>query len=214
MGLINGTVSYLRFVAMGELGELSEDNLKDALEAHAFRDIDPHGEEERTVGWVRFDDPFSAEWGPGELIQPGGLCVLRLRIDTLKVPAMTLKAYIQAAEREKLQAAARDKLSRAEKDQIKMDVRKDLRRRSLPKMALVDVLWNLSTGEVRLFSTARGTAALFTELFEKTMALELRSVGPMTVLWMRGLSEEDAEALSRTEPERFHLPAATGAAES
>ncbi len=210
MGLLNGTVSYLRFVAMGELGDLNEETLKDALEAHAFRDIDPNGDEERSVGWVRFDDPFSAEWAPGELIQPGGLVVLRLRIDTLKVPALTLKAYIHAAERDRLTAAARDKLTRAEKDQVKVEVRKDLRRRSLPKMALVDVLWNLSTGDVRLFSTGRAVAALFCEVFEKTMALELRSVGPMTVLWLRGLAEEDAEALSRTEPERFHLPVGSG----
>jgi DNA recombination-dependent growth factor C len=210
MGLVNGSVGYLRFAALGELGEAGEAQFAEALAAHGFRDIDPHGEEEQTVGWVRLDDPFSAEWGPTELLQAGGLLLFALRLDTLKIPALTLRAYCQAAEREQLAAARRDKLTRAERDAVKQQVRRTLRGRSLPKLALVEVAWNLSTGEVRLFSTSRAVAGRFVELFEKTFAIALRPVGPMTVLWLRGLDEADAEALARTEPERLHLPPARG----
>ena len=215
MGLINGSVGYLRFVAMGDLSEVDETALCEALAAHAFRDIDPFSEEERTYGWVRFDDPFSSNWGPGELIREGGLIVLRLRVDTLKVPAMTLKAYIQAAERDRMIAAGRESLTRPERDAVKTDVRKDLRGRSLAKLALVDVAWNLSTGEVRLFSTGRGVAQLFVELFEKTFAVELRTVGPRTVLWLRGMLDDDLDLLAYTDVERFNVmdDGAGGAAE-
>lgn len=207
MGLLTGSVSYLRFLAQGDLPAALEDAYAAALADHGFRDIDPDGEEERNAGWVRLDDPFTATWQPHEITSNNGLLVWRLRIDTLKIPAVMLKHWVDAAEREFLARQGRDKLTRPEREALKHKVRKDMRRRSLAKMALVDIAWNLTTGEVRLFATSRAVATLFVEVFEKTFALTLRPVTPMSVLWLRGLDDAALEALAATEPERFHLDA-------
>ncbi len=207
MGILTGNVGYLRFVVIGELPDELGEAYADALQGHAFAEIDPAGDEERAVGWVRFDDPFASEWAPAELGAADGRVLLRLRVDGLKVPGLMLKAYQQVAERNRLRQAGRDKLTRAEKDQIKLEVKKDLRGRSLPRMALHDVVWNLSSGEVRLFATSKAVAGLFVEIFEKTFAVQLRMLSPLTVLWNRGVSDEDLEKLAATEPERFHLDA-------
>ena len=207
MGLLTGSVGYIRFAAIGEVPDALGDVYAEALAGHAFREIDAFGEEERSQGWVRFDDPFSSEWAPHEIGEEGGRVVFRMRVDTLKVPAVMLKAYTVAGERERLRAAGREKLTRPEKDQVKSDVRKELRRRSLAKMALYDIVWNLGSGEVRLFATSRSVAGLFVEAFEKTFALKLQQLSPAVVLWMRGMVDEELDQLAGLEPERFHLQA-------
>ncbi len=206
MGVLKGSLSYTRFVT---IGELPEDDLEGAwiqcLESHAFREIQPHSEEEVSAGWVRFEDPFRSEWEPGELITSGGVVVLTMRIDTLKIPALTLRAYTNAAEKERLQQLQREKLTRAERDTVKVEVRKQLRTRSLARMQLIEAAWNVSSGELRLMSTSSSVVSLFVELFEKSFALQLRQVGPLTLLWLRGVEEEDLDRLELLEPERFHL---------
>lgn len=206
MGLLNGSASYCRFVTIGELPEEElEQRWVDALEANAFREIQPHSEEEMSAGWVRFDDPFESEWNPAEVVSADGVILLRMRIDTLKIPAVTFKAYLAAAEKARLKKLQREKFTRAEKDQIKAEVKKDLRVRSLAKMQLIEAAWNMGTGELRLFSTSKTVAGTFVELFEKTFSLSLRPVGPITLLWLRGMSDEDLEKLELVESERFHL---------
>lgn len=205
MGILHGSLSYQRFVALGELPEDPETAWCPALSDRGFIEIDPTGDIEESCGWVRFDDAFESSWAPGELIEPGGIVLLRMRVDTLKIPAATLKAHTARAERLRCKALGVDKLTRNERDLVKAEMRKELRRRSLPRMQLVECAWNLSTGEMRLGATGRRLAGLFVDVFEKTFALSLRVVGPQTVLWLRGLDEAQLDALGSVEPERFHL---------
>ena len=206
MGLLNGSASYCRFVTLGELPEEEmEQTWADALEANGFREIQPHSEEEVSAGWVRFEDAFESTWEPSELVGAGGVVVLRMRVDSLKIPAVTYKAHLIAAEKSRLKKLQRDKFTKSEKDQIKLEVKKDLRVRSLAKMQLIEAAWNISSGELRLFSTSKTVAAAFVELFEKTFGLSLRPVGAITLLWLRGMSEEDLERLELIDSERFHL---------
>ena len=102
---------------------------------------------------MRFDDPFSSEWAPHEIGEEGGRVVFRMRVDTLKVPAVMLKAYTVAGERERLRAAGREKLTRPEKDQVKSDVRKELSRRSLAKMVSWRVTATVDTFIISYFVT-------------------------------------------------------------
>ena len=206
MGLLNGSASYCRFVTLGELPEEEvEQTWADALEANGFREIQPHSEEEISAGWVRFDDAFESTWVPAEVIESSGVVVLRMRIDTLKIPAVTFKAHLIAVEKDRMKKLQREKFTKTEKDQIKVEVKKDLRVRSLARMQLIEAAWNIGSGELRLFSTSKSVAGAFVELFEKTFSLSLRPVGPITLLWLRGMSEEDLERLEMIESERFHL---------
>jgi hypothetical protein len=204
-------MSYLRFVALGELPEELESAWAKALGDHAFEDIDPGGDAPRSFGWVAFDDALSGQFEAAGLIGRGGIVLLRMRVDTLRVPAATLKAYVEHAiveqgklvEHGKLKGGVR--LSRAERAMITIDVRKQLRRRSLPKMQLIEAAWNISTGELRVLTTSKTVAALFVDLFERTFSLTLRIVGPKTVLWLRGVEQEEIEALEALEPAALHL---------
>lgn len=205
MGLANGTLSYLRFVAQGDMPEQWEEAWCEALQANGFHEIDPSSEVEQSCGWVRFDDAFEANWVPADLLGAGGLVLLRMRVDTLKVPAATLKAHLERAISHRCKTLGIDKLTRNEIEMLKLEVKKELRRRSLPRMQLVELAWNVGSGELRLMTTSRGTATHFVDLFEKTFRMELRVIGPRSVLWLRGMQAEALDALGALEPERFHL---------
>ena len=77
---------------------------------------------------------------------------------------------VDQAAREKAAASGVDQLSRRELDLLKLEVKKKLRLRSLPRMQLVEAAWQVQTGEVRLFSTSKTVATLFVDRFEKTFA--------------------------------------------
>ena len=207
MGLAGGSISYLRFAA-SPVAEGVEEAFAQALTEHRFVDIDPRSEEERRVGWVRFDDPFEGEFDPASLVSESGHIFLKIRIDTLKIPGPTLKVYVQQAAKSRAAQQGRDKLVRKELDAIKLEVKKSLRVRSLPRLQLLEIVWNIQTGEVRLLATSRALADTFLELFEKTFGQTLRPVGLLTVLWLRGLSEAEVDSLAGLEPERFHLTTA------
>ena len=204
MGIVAGTVSYLRFVS-GDLPEQFEVRFCDALNNHAFHEIDAHSDVEVQRGWVRFDDAFEANFEPPTLVDGGGHMLFRLRIDTLRIPNTTLKAWTTREDRERCVKLNRDKLSKKERDQLKLEVKKKLRLRSLPNMKLVEVDWNVATGEVRLAATSKAVAAHFIDAFEKTFEIKLEPVGLLKVLWLRGLKDDEVDALARLEPERFHL---------
>jgi DNA recombination-dependent growth factor C len=204
MGLLSGAVSYLRFVA-NPVPEGFEEPYCDMLAQHAFHEIDPRSELEESVGWVQADDAFAAEFDPRTLVSSSGHIVLRLRVDKLKIPAGTLKAYVDKAAKETAVKAGRDKLNKRETDALKLEIKKQLRVRSLPRMTLLEVVWSVATGEVRLMSTSRAVAAVFIDKFEKTFAQALQPVGLQTILWLRGMGEAERDSLGLLEPERFHL---------
>ncbi len=205
MALLGGPMSYLRFVALGELPEEFESTWAKALGDDAFEDIDPGGDAQRSFGWVAFDDALSGQFEAAGLIGRGGIILLRMRVDTLRVPAATLKAHVEHAIAELLETRDGARLSRAERAMVTLDVRKQLRRRSLPKMQLIEANWNIGTGELRVLTTSKTVAALFVDLFERTFSLTLRIVGPKTVLWLRGVEDEEIEALEALEPAALHL---------
>jgi|GEM_PF-6306533 len=205
MGLSKGSIGYIRLVAMGDIPEQFEEPYTDALLENQFRDLDAQSDEEVVHGWVRLDDPLSTQFKTHELVQTGPVIPLCLRIDTLKVPAATLRAHVKHREKKKLAEFGRPKLTRAEKEQIRTDVRRNLRSLSLPKMQLAEAIWNLGTGELRLISTSKSTVGFFIERFEKTFGLNLNELGPRGLLWMRGFTDDELARLGGVEPERFHL---------
>ncbi len=212
MGLRKGSLGYVRFVATGEIPEEFERIYTEGLNGHAFREVDPYTDEDETAGWVRGDDPLMAEFEEHELVLPGAIILLRLRIDTLRVPAALLRAHVDHEVKRILKEQDRAKLTRAERQQVTADVKKDLRRRSLPKMQLVDATWNLGTGEVRVLSTSKKSLGHFVDRFEKSFALVLQPLGQRNTLLLRGVDEQLVDQLCMLDPVLFHLPPNTAGA--
>ena len=205
MALLKGSVSYLRFTVPTDLPDGYAVPFCDLIAQHKFREINPHDEQEESSGWVRFDDAFSSEHDPATLVDDHGYLLLRLRIDRLKVPRATLDAHVEQAVRKKAAASGREKLSKSEALVVKLEENKKLRARSLPQMKLIDVAWNVQTGEVKLFSTSKKVVGLFTDLFKQTFGHEPTQVHLRSTQVLRSWKQEQIDAIAFLAPERFHL---------
>lgn len=209
MGLVSGRVSYRRYrvskVPAPREGMSFEADLCDRLMHNGFREIEPSSDVETSAGWVRIDDGCVSDFSPkDEPLRSAALLVVRLRIDTLRVPNGTLKAFVESAARARCRQQQRERLSGKEKTQLTLETKKDLRKRSLPKLQLVEMAWDLSSGQVRLFTTSNRVAEVFEELFGKTFEAELSPIGLLNQLEQQNLSAEELAGLSLLAPERFH----------
>ena len=205
MGLAKGGIGYLRMLVKGVIPDDFADVYAEALQGAAFLDIDPTGDQQEAVGWVRWNDALETDFSHGPDVLGDDVVLLRMRVDSLKVPTATLKAHVEHRIRYLRREQGRPKLTRNEKQQVTADIRRNLRQMSLPKMAMTEAQWSMSTGEIRLFGTSKRTVALFIDLFEKTFALKLDGMGPRNLLTMRGMADEDLERLEMSEPDQFHL---------
>ena len=205
MGLAKGGIGYLRLFAKGVMPDDFEEAYTNALLAHAFLPIDPMSEQQESCGWVNWYDALLSEFENGPKMLEGDVMLLRMRVDTLKVPTTTLKAHVEHRARSLCKAQNRPKLTRNERQMVATEVQRGLRQDSLAKMSLVEAVWSMSTGEIRLLSTSKRTVALFIDLFEKTFALKLDVMGPRNLLMMRGMTDEDLGMLEVTEPDQLHL---------
>jgi DNA recombination-dependent growth factor C len=205
MALLKGSVTYLRFTVPTDLPDGYPEPFCDLIAQHGFREIDPHSDQDESVGWVRFDDAFSSEHDPATLVDEHGYLLLRLRIDRLKVPTATLNAFVARAEREKAAERGGHKLSRAELTALKLEINKRLRLRSLPRMQLIEIAWQVQTGDVRLFSTSSSVVEMFTNRFKQTFGQEPLRVDLQSVLRLRDWKQDDIDALAFLAHERFHL---------
>ena len=185
MGALKGSISVRRYVVLDKLPAEARKKLTKGLRAHAFVPVDPRGDAERSVGWVDLHDGENAELSPELLFwngTDGEQLRVTLRIDVLKPPAAEVKRQtaVRVAEREKAEDRA---LARREKQAIKDEVARQLRLRTLPRVRLPDVVWNLDTGVLWLWSQAKGVNEAFLELFAKSCALKLDIDGPAR--WVR-----------------------------
>jgi hypothetical protein len=205
MGLASGGVGYLRMIVNGTFPDDYEEVYGNALKALSFLPLDPTTEQQEAYGWVAWDDALSSDFSNGPALLAGDNMLLRMRIDTLKIPATTLKAHVEHRVKQLAQEQGRGKLTRNERSQVTADTKRSLRQQSLAKMALVEAQWSMATGEIRLLGTAQRTVALFIDLFEKTFALKLEVMGPRNLLMMRGMTDEDLNSLAASEPDQLHL---------
>jgi recombination associated protein RdgC len=199
MGALKGSISVRRYLVLEKPPADARKRLHRGIKAHAFVPIDPKGDVERSAGWVSIQDGDDLELTPEKLFfvsaAPGGGEQLRvtLRIDVLKPPAGEVRRQVAARARV-IENAEDRKLSRREKQTLKDEISRTLRLRSLPRTKLTDLVWNLDTGVLYLWSQTKGVNEQFLDLFVKSCALKLDVDGPAR--WAR----DAGPALNKLEP--------------
>ncbi len=171
MGALQGTVTVRRFIARGDKPKDPNRLLKGAR-AHVLVPIDPKSDVEKVAGWATLADPTDLDLTADKMFF-GPAVALAVRVDALVPPAAVVKRLVA----EKLRQAGR-RPSRAEKQAAKDEVKKSLRSRYLPTMRATDLVWQTDTGLVHLWSHAKATTEIATDLFYKSFGLELVPFGP------------------------------------
>ena len=202
MGALSGTLTYKQYRVEGDLPEGFRDKFVEALQRDGFREINIDGDDDRSIGWVTVENLLDAQFSTEKLLFTHYLCVA-LREDVVKVPANTLKVYLQKEEIEVKKRLDREKLTKSERDELRELVQAKLRRKALPSIRTFDVVWDLNTRSLWFWSQNRGLCDNFEELFENTFGMSLVPYNTYCGLEEAGLSERDLERVVALEPADF-----------
>lgn len=203
MGAFTGGLAFRRYTTVEPLPAEFKDLFQKGIAEHAFRPIEPANDEERSIGWASAHFALDTNIQP-EMYRFNEYIVLAMRIDTLTVPGPMLKLYTEAEARRVMAENSRDSLNRYERAEIKERVKMELRRKMIPSVKAIDMVWNITDGIVRFFSGNEKVNLEFQELFESTFDRLLIPDSPYTAgLHGPVLTEEERGALEDVDPAMF-----------
>lgn len=203
MSFLKASTSFTRFRITDEIPPQLWGEILDRLRKHAFRDIDETSEE-RSLGWVSFEDMLDAEW-MREAPQKGAYIAFSLRLDTRRVPPAVLKkhtAIALKAEEAHNREQGKKYISRERKKELRELVQSRLMQRCLPVPAEFNVVWNTGDNTVYFASTQPKMIEAFQEHFTQTFELDLDQLSPYG-LAAKILGEDGLARLDHLEPSRF-----------
>lgn len=203
MGFISASTSFTRYRIIEEIPDTLWPELTDRLKKNAFQDID-HTADERSFGWVCFDDMLDPEWvtAPPE---KGEFVTFGLRLDTRRISAAVMKKHFTMAlnqEMARMEKEGKKFVSRDRKKELREQTKLKLMARSLPVPAVFDVVWNIRTNVVYLSSSQAKLRSLFEDIFTMTFDLHLEPLTPY-YLALSKLDEDQQQALDKLEPTEF-----------
>lgn len=169
MGVYANTVSITQFTVTGDLPKTDQAQwFSKKLTDYGFQSIE-NSTEEISEGWVLVDKPDEATFDEPADFWRDNYIVFSLRRDQRKIPAAVLKSHIGREEGAFL--AQNLNLRRAPKhkrEEIKEQVQLRLMTRCLPVPSTVDVVWDLKSGVLTLYSLGTKVIERFEDMFRKT----------------------------------------------
>jgi recombination associated protein RdgC len=176
VGALRGSLSYLRFFVDGEAHPSAGAHYEKSLQSRRFLPLSPTGETMESAGWVPLEAPFDDDTKlTRDLFLFGELIAVAYREDKYAIP----RPLLQRETKKRLEKIVREEkkdageLSRAFIKAVEADVLVELKRRTIPRSKLVDVVWDVARREVRVFG--RGTIATerVASLFERTFQVRV-----------------------------------------
>ena len=176
MGVLAGSLSYMRFLIDGEPPKNPGSTFEKAIAARRFVPLQPSQESPESAGWVAAEAPFDDELAlTRDLFLFGDLVVLAYREDKWAIPRPVVKREVQKriqkiiAEEKK----SPDDIGKAFVKAVEQSIIAELKAKTLPRTKIVDVVWDMGRGEARVFG--RGTVATerVASLFERTFQVKV-----------------------------------------
>jgi DNA recombination-dependent growth factor C len=202
MGARKGSISYSLFHVDGEPPTDFREAYLDQIREFSFRALTPDSEEDASHGWSVLDDLLSAEFSRDNVFLGEYLC-LGMRTDRWSLPGALLRAHVDRRVVEVKAEHSKAKLFRSEKIAIREEVTRQLKRKTLPSAAVVDMVWTLDRKEVRFWSQSSRALELFESLFESTFGLRLVPDNPYIAALNCGLSDTMVGRLGTVEQASF-----------
>ena len=203
MAFLNPSCSFTRFRVRDSIPEEFWPTLPEKLKQFAFHDIDELPEE-RSFGWVSFDDMLDTEWRESQPYK-GRFIVFSLRLDTRRIAAAILKKHLAIAlkeEQRRMLELNKQYIARERRKEIKEQVILKLRQRCLPVPAEFNVIWSPERNEVWFGSTHGKMIDLFMDYFQQSFELHLEQITPQ-ILAERFLGEDGVVAIDSLEETQF-----------
>lgn len=202
MGAFQGNLTYKLFFVQGELPEDWKTLFLNNIRKLEFQPLWADSDEDETLGWVNIERPLQTDFHLDNVVF-NDFINLGFRKDRWSIPSDLLKAHLEEAEAEYMAQNDKKHLSRFERDDLKKRVKKRLKERSIPKMKVIDMSWEIAQKRVRFWSQSTAVCELFQEFFEETFELKLLPANPYIHGLQFDLDEDELQSLATVEPSNF-----------
>ena len=185
MGALKGSMSVRRYLVTDKLPADARKKLVRGLRAHAFAPIDPKTDLEHSVGWVSILDSedTALDMGACLFVATGGEQLrVSMRMDVLKPSSAEVRRQLDTRVRAAEGEEGRP-ITKREKRELKAEIARALRLRTIPRVRTFDVVWNLDTRRLYLWSQTKKVNEYFLELFARSFSMKLTIEGPS--MWAR-----------------------------
>jgi len=208
MGILSGAVSVRRYVVLGEVPEGFRDAYIEALNDNAFREPISRVRKEEQVGWVSHHNLLDTEFDDLNVWLYNHYAHFHLRVDKKTLPANLFRANLEKRVAAWCEEQKRERCPRAIRDELKEQLEYELLQKTLPRVRLYEVLWNVAEGWLVFHNQSAAPNDLFRKLFRATFGFSLMPLNPLDLLGDDAL----ADALERTGGSDVRVESAGGGA--
>ena len=206
MAFLRSSFNCTQFMCTEPIPQDFWDTFAARLQQYAFRDID-ESREERSFGWVDFEDFLDTTWEKPYTV--GEYICFALRLDTRRLSPAVFKKYYTLRLREEyaaLSAMGKQYLGKERKQELKEQVRLQLFGKSLPIPAHFQVVWSLRKGRIYLDTVQPKVVHLFTEYFIHSFNITIVQTTPLEYAYALS-SESDIAAIEGIQASSFLIEA-------
>ncbi len=203
MGILSGSITYLRFRVEGTAPANFTEIFEEALSVRRFIPLHPEGEDNESFGFVPLQKPY-ADDEPilNDQFLFGDCIALGYREDVISFPKAMMRDLVQKRLNESLEKHQSERGAQL-KQTIQAAIMSEMRKRILPRSKVVDCFWDLSRKEVRFFARGKGVSDRFVDLFEQTFHVKLRLKTFADTAIMSNLSLMDKGILETLKPQEL-----------
>jgi DNA recombination-dependent growth factor C len=202
VGATSGSISYRLYHVDGDLPDQFKDVFLEQIEEFRFRELTEDAEDEESIGWVELGDLLSADFNRNTVFLNEYLC-LSMRMDRWSLPAALFRATYDRRSRKLADERGKKKLSRTEADSLKDELRREFKKQTMPSASMVDMVWNVDTGQLRFWSQAKKRNEYFVELFESTFGMRIYAQSPYIAARQLPLEKDVFSMLADVEQDNF-----------
>ncbi len=197
MGLLNGAMTVRRFRVVGDLPAGWRETYRDRLNEFAFREPTQAAGKEEYEGWVQVHNLLDTSFDDHNRWLYNNYAVFSLRVDKKSLPAKLFKATVEKECEKWCQEHNAERCPASKKKEIKELLEAKWLARTLPRVGLTELVWNMNDGYVLIDSLSDSAADRIRKRFYRTFGLELQPWSPLDTLSGGDLRER----LLATEPD-------------
>jgi DNA recombination-dependent growth factor C len=179
MAILKGPMSVRRYRVKGKPPEGFRLKYSDALDAHAFREPASTTHREEVVGWVESKNMLEQDFADINRWFWEPYALFTLRMDKKVLPVKWVKALRDQRVREWCENNAQEIAPSAVKRDIKDAVETQLLAKTLPRVQLTEICWNIDEGWLLFHSLSVRVNDVFRKRFHATFGIELHAEHPL-----------------------------------
>ncbi len=181
MGALKGGLSARRFQVVGEIADhaLWTAEAVEKLNQNAFRDALTAVHKEERLGWAQVHNLLDTEFDDVNHWLYQQYATFSMRVDKKVIPATLFRAMFQKRQQAWCKANNRERVPFSVKAELREALETELLERTLPRITIVDVIWNTHEGWVLFTSHSEAQADRFRKLFLRTFGFVLMPFTPL-----------------------------------